>query len=185
MVPQWHTYWKNPGDSGLPTKVQWVLPAGWKAGELQWPFPQPLPVGPLMNYGYEDEVVLLAELTPPAGAPAGNAAIAARAEWLVCKDICVPEKGEVDFTVPVVSAEPAADARFVGSMERARNMLPVDLTGWKYEAARQGKALVVRLTPPQGTAVPSKAMFFPERENLSTPPCPRRSRATATRFASR
>ena len=49
MEPQWHTYWKNPGDSGLPTRVQWVLPAGWKAGELQWPYPQPIPVGPLMN----------------------------------------------------------------------------------------------------------------------------------------
>jgi len=69
MAPQWHTYWRNPGDSGLPTKVQWILPEGWKAGELQWPFPQPLPVGPLMNYGYEDEVVLLAQLVPPASAP--------------------------------------------------------------------------------------------------------------------
>ena len=67
MEPQWHTYWKNPGDSGLPTKIEWVLPAGWKAGPIQWPYPHPLPVGPLMNYGYEDEVVLLSELTPPAG----------------------------------------------------------------------------------------------------------------------
>ncbi|HEX7465677.1 MAG TPA: protein-disulfide reductase DsbD domain-containing protein, partial [Usitatibacter sp.] len=97
MEPQWHTYWRNPGDSGLPTKIQWILPEGWKAGEIQWPFPQPLPVGPLMNYGYEDEVVLLAELTPPSSAPAGNASIKARADWLVCKDICVPEKGELDF----------------------------------------------------------------------------------------
>src|SRR5258705_8946075 len=63
MEPQWHTYWKNPGDSGLPTKIQWVLPEGWKAAEIQWPYPQNIPVGPLMNYGYEDEVVLLAELT--------------------------------------------------------------------------------------------------------------------------
>src|SRR5436309_2103460 len=66
MADQWHTYWKNPGDSGLPTRIQWSLPAGWTAGEIQWPYPRPLPVGPLMNYGYEDEVVLLAELTPPA-----------------------------------------------------------------------------------------------------------------------
>ena len=59
MAQEWHTYWKNPGDSGLPTKIQWTLPEGWKAGEIQWPYPQPLPVGPLMNYGYDDEVVLL------------------------------------------------------------------------------------------------------------------------------
>src|SRR3989440_1234575 len=79
MEPQWHTYWKNPGDSGLPTRLQWTLPPGWKAGEIQWPYPKPLPVGPLMNYGYEDEVVLLAELTPPADAT-GTALIKAKAD---------------------------------------------------------------------------------------------------------
>ena len=172
MAPEWHTYWKNPGDSGLPTRIRWELPAGWKAGEIHWPYPQPLPVGPLMNYGYEDEVVLLVELTPPADAPTGNASIKAHAEWLVCKDVCVPEKGEIDFTLPVSPAAPASDARFVGSVERAKRMLPVDLGGWKYEAARQGKSLVVRLTPPDGVALPAKAMFFPERENLIEPAVP-------------
>src|SRR6188768_4101358 len=78
MADHWHTYWKNPGDSGLPTRIEWVLPEGWKAGEIQWPYPQPLPVGPLMNYGYEDEVVLLTELTPPANAAAGKVPVKAR-----------------------------------------------------------------------------------------------------------
>src|SRR3954466_14546018 len=64
MEPHWHTYWKNPGDSGLPTRIEWTLPAGWKAGEIQWPYPMPLPVGPLMNYGYEDEVLLVTPITP-------------------------------------------------------------------------------------------------------------------------
>ena len=91
MIPDWHTYWKNPGDSGLPTRIQWHLPPGWKAGEIRWPYPTLLPVGPLMNYGYEDDVVLLSALTPPAGA-SGTAEIKASAAWLVCKDICVPEK---------------------------------------------------------------------------------------------
>lgn len=174
MEPQWHTYWRNPGDSGLPTKIQWTLPEGWKAGEIQWPFPQPLPVGPLMNYGYEDEVVLLVEMTPPASAPAGNASIKARADWLVCKDICVPEKGDLEFALPVASRDAAADPRFVGSIERALGMLPVDPAGWKYEAALQGKSLVVRLTPPEGAVAPAKATFFPERESLIEPAAPQR-----------
>jgi thiol:disulfide interchange protein/DsbC/DsbD-like thiol-disulfide interchange protein len=174
MEPQWHTYWRNPGDSGLPTKIQWVLPEGWKAGEIQWPFPQPLPVGPLMNYGYEDEVVLLAELTPPASALPGTAPIKARAEWLVCKDICIPEKGEVDLSLPVAATQAAADPRFVGSVERALGMLPVDPAGWKYDAALQGKSLVVRLTPPEGASVPAKAAFFPEREGLIEPAAPQK-----------
>src|SRR6187455_602013 len=105
MAPHWHTYWKNPGDSGLPTKIQWELPAGWKAGAIQWPYPKPLPIGPLTNYGYEDEVVLLSELTPPADAAPGTVAIKAKAEWLVCKDICIPEKGELDIALPVAPAE--------------------------------------------------------------------------------
>src|SRR5512145_1895006 len=51
--PQWHTYWQVPGDSGLPTRIEWQLPAGWTAGPIQWPLPKRLPIGPLMNYGYE------------------------------------------------------------------------------------------------------------------------------------
>ena len=173
MEPQWHTYWKNPGDSGLPTKIQWVLPEGWKAGEIQWPYPHPLPVGPLMNYGYEDEVVLLAELTPPASA-SGAVPVKARAEWLVCKDVCIPEKGELDMVVNVSPAEPSANPRFQANIERAVNQLPVDAAGWKYESALRGKSLVVRMTAPEGAAPPATAAFFPEREGLIEPPAPQK-----------
>ena len=174
MEPQWHTYWKNPGDSGLPTKIQWMLPEGWKAGEIQWPYPQPLPVGPLMNYGYEDEVVLLAELTPPASAAPGKVALKARAEWLVCKDICIPEKGELDLAFNVSAAQPSAQPRWQTPIERARNQLPVDMPGWKYESSLRGKALFVRMTPPEGVAPPARAVFFPERENLIEPAAPQK-----------
>jgi thiol:disulfide interchange protein len=174
MEPQWHTYWKNPGDSGLPTRVRWKLPPGWKAGELQWPYPQPLPVGPLMNFGYEDEVVLLAELTPPAAAPAGKVVIGAKADWLVCKDICVPESGELETTLPVANADPPPNPRFQAHIERARNMLPVAVTGWSSRAALQGGSLVVQITPPAGIEPPAKARFFPERENLIEPAAPQK-----------
>lgn len=169
MAEHWHTYWKNPGDSGLPTRIQWVLPEGWKADEIQWPYPQPLPIGPLLNYGYEDEVVLLSQLTPPANAKPGVHAIKAKAEWLVCKDICIPEKGDVDILMPVTVAEPAENTRDIGSIERARGMLPVAATGWKFESSMTGKQLVVRITPPEGASAPTKVTFFPEREQLIEP----------------
>ena len=172
MEPEWHTYWKNPGDSGLPTRIQWQLPPGWKAGAIEWPYPQKLPVGPLMNYGYEDEVVLLVPVTVPADAPLGPAQLKAHVEWLVCKDICIPEKGELDFTLPITDKPPAPEPRWQAHIERARNMLPVAQPGWKADAAiGQGK-LVVRLEPPAGAAVPSKIAFFPERENLVEPAAP-------------
>ena len=174
MEPQWHTYWKNPGDSGLPTRIQWVLPEGWKVGEIQWPYPHPLPVGPLMNYGYEDEVVLLVELTPPASTAPGAFPVKARAEWLVCKDVCIPEKGELDMALAVSAAEPAANPRWQASIERARNQLPVEVAGWKYESAVRGKTLVVRMTAPGGAALPAKVAFFPERESLIEPAAPQK-----------
>ena len=174
MEPQWHTYWKNPGDSGLPTKIDWVLPEGWKAGPIQWPYPHPLPVGPLMNYGYEDEVVLLTDLTPPPGVAAGAVPIKAKAEWLVCKDICIPEKGELDTTLTVAAQEKPSNARVEAAIARTRNNLPVEAQGWKYDASMQGRALVVRLAPPDGASAPQKVAFFPEREGLIEPAVPQK-----------
>ncbi|HET9471141.1 MAG TPA: protein-disulfide reductase DsbD domain-containing protein [Usitatibacter sp.] len=172
MAEHWHTYWKNPGDSGLPTRIQWALPAGWKASPIEWPYPSPLPVGPLMNYGYEDDVVLLSRLTPPADAKPGTADIRAHAEWLVCKDICVPEKGELELSLPVSTAPPRPDPRYLAHIERAQEMLPVAPAGWKSEAAISGKSLIVRITAPEGVAPPAKATFFPERELLIEPAAP-------------
>jgi thiol:disulfide interchange protein/DsbC/DsbD-like thiol-disulfide interchange protein len=174
MAPEWHTYWKNPGDSGLPTRIQWVLPEGWKAGEIQWPYPKPLPVGPLMNYGYEDEVVLLSELTPPADAKPGSVVIGARAEWLVCKDVCIPEKGELEMPMPVAAGEAAPDPRFLAHIDRSKGMWPAKAEGWKFESSLAGKALVVRMTPPAGVSAPQKATFFPERELLIEPAAPQK-----------
>ena len=174
MAEHWHTYWKNPGDSGLPTRIKWTLPPGWKAGEIQWPYPKNLPVGPLMNYGYEDEVVLLVELTPAADAKPGPHKIEAAAEWLVCKDICIPEKGELAMTLPVAAGDAAANPRWQAHIDRARNQLPVDAPGWKYESAIKGNSLLVRLTPPAGAAAPAKVTFFPEREQLIEPAAPQK-----------
>ena len=174
MAEHWHTYWKNPGDSGLPTRIQWVLPEGWKAGDIQWPYPKPLPVGPLMNYGYEDEVLLVSDITPPASAAPGRYPIQAKAEWLVCKDICIPEKGELDLTLVVAATEGPVDPRAGIHFERARNQLPVEATGWKFESALAGKSLVVRLTPPAGATAPQRIAFFPERELLIEPAAPQK-----------
>jgi thiol:disulfide interchange protein DsbD len=181
MAEHWHTYWKNPGDSGLPTRIQWQLPPGWKAGEIQWPYPKHLPVGPLMNYGYEDEVVLLVPLTPPADAKPGSYAIKANAEWLVCKDICIPEKGELDLAIQVAGGAPAPDPRHQAHIERAQAMLPVAAPGWKFASGTAGKTLLLRITAPDGAALPEKVAFFPEREQLIEPAAPQRiSREGAT-----
>src|SRR5664279_3041581 len=102
MEDGWHTYWQNPGDSGLPTTLAWTLPAGVTAGPIQWPAPHALPSGPLVNYGYDGEVLLLTGLTVPRDAPLGHTyKLAARADWLVCKDVCIPEGADLDIELPV------------------------------------------------------------------------------------
>jgi thiol:disulfide interchange protein DsbD len=124
----WHTYWQIPGDSGLPTRIQWKLPPGWSAGPVEWPLPQRLPVGPLMNFGYEGEVLLLTTLTPPANLTAGTkVALAARGEWLICKDVCIPGGADLKLELPVrESAGPSRRAALFASM-RARVPAPIQL----------------------------------------------------------
>src|ERR1700761_9557969 len=94
IAPGWHTYWKNPGDAGAPTDIQWTLPPGWKAGAIQWPRPKRLPVGPLMDYGYEGTPWLLTTLTAPADAAAnsrGPVTLGGHASWLGGPPSCGPQ----------------------------------------------------------------------------------------------
>ena len=105
MAPGWHTYWRNPGDSGLATMINWSLVPGLDVGPIQWPTPERQPYGTLMNFGYSDEVTLLARLSVADDSPTGNAVLSARVTWLVCADICIPEDGS--FSIPI-TVDPAA-----------------------------------------------------------------------------
>jgi thiol:disulfide interchange protein DsbD len=95
----WHTYWINPGDSGQTMTVDWRLPAGFEAGALQWPVPEKITLGPVVNYGYHSHAVLLQEITLPPELPEGPLTLSADISLLVCSDICVPEKGTYSFTL--------------------------------------------------------------------------------------
>ncbi|MBU6373849.1 MAG: thioredoxin family protein [Alphaproteobacteria bacterium] len=98
--PEWHTYWRNPGDSGAETTLDWSLPAGFKAGDIVWPTPKRMPVGPLVNYGYDGETLYPIRITAPKTlAPGQQAKLAAEGEWLVCKDICIYEGGLLTLTI--------------------------------------------------------------------------------------
>lgn len=106
--PEWHSYWKNPGDSGLPTKLEWNLPAGVLAGEIAWPMPRKHPIGTLINYGYEHTVLLAAPLTITSefkpSLLSGALEIKLKAQWLVCRMECIPEEGEFLLAIPARSA---------------------------------------------------------------------------------
>ncbi|MBI1263448.1 MAG: thiol:disulfide interchange protein [Alphaproteobacteria bacterium] len=106
IAPGWHTYWRNPGDSGLPTELDLTLPEGWSVGEMVWPSPKAYPLGPLTNYGYSGAVTLPVPVTAPADAAPGTIEIPAYASWLVCEDICVPEDARLTLTIEVGPSRP-------------------------------------------------------------------------------
>ncbi|MFP5442972.1 MAG: protein-disulfide reductase DsbD domain-containing protein, partial [Betaproteobacteria bacterium] len=114
--PEWHTYWKNPGDSGLPTDLVWTLPAGLDAGEIAWPLPKKIPIGTLANYGYEGTVLLPVPVTVASSfAPsplAKDATIKLRASWLVCRKECIPEEGGFTLQLPIQSTTALNGAAF-------------------------------------------------------------------------
>lgn len=95
----WHTYWRNPGDSGLAPKITWNLPEGFETGALLWPVPQSILIESLTNYGYEDSATLIQEFRAPRSLPQGPLTLSAHIDLLVCKDICIPESHEASFSL--------------------------------------------------------------------------------------
>ncbi|MFG6467455.1 protein-disulfide reductase DsbD family protein [Roseateles sp. BYS87W] len=151
IQPHWHTYWKNPGDSGQATSLDWQ---GAQAEPIQWPTPSIQAIGPIVNYGYEGRPALLMDLTVPADAkPGSRFKPTAEVRWLVCKDVCIPEQVTLGLDLPVgAAAQPGADA---AQIEEWRRAIPQPAPfAVKLTAAPQG----VRWSGP-GERV-TKAYFF-------------------------
>ena len=98
LNPGWHTYWKNPGDAGEGASITWTLPDGVNASDILWPGPETIPVDPLMTFGYEDEVILLTQISSDQDIdfPIN---LSAKVSWFTCKDICIPQEAEVDIQI--------------------------------------------------------------------------------------
>ncbi|MBX9849269.1 MAG: thioredoxin family protein [Rhodocyclaceae bacterium] len=105
IIPHWHTYWQNPGDSGVATQIEWQLPQGVTAGPIQWPLPSRFKLGTITNYGYSDKVTLLSTISIPKTAKVGSQLpIRAKASWLVCEEVCIPQQAELALTLTVSAA---------------------------------------------------------------------------------
>ncbi len=157
----WHTYWRNPGDSGLATTLEWTLPEGFTPGAIEWPAPKALPFGPLTNYGYDHEHWLLLSMTPPASLPDGPVTLKARADWLVCEEICIPEGADLELPL-VVAREPVKDPYQNAGFRKARQAMPVPFSGTA-EFRTDGKTLGLRLALPDHSG---DIRFFPFDETL-------------------
>jgi thiol:disulfide interchange protein/DsbC/DsbD-like thiol-disulfide interchange protein len=125
MAPGWHTYWKFSGDAGLPTEIKWKLSPGWKVGEIQWPIPlKTNDPGDIQTYGYQDELLLMQEITPPAKIDISPVKLSAEANWLVCEKICIPGGANLELELPTSTT---ADPKNTDLFARYRRLLPENL----------------------------------------------------------
>ncbi len=175
----WHVYWMNPGDAGEPPHVRWTLPEGISAGPLQFPTPKRLPLGPLMDYGYEDEVLFPLTLHVEKSAKTGPAILHAKADWLVCRATCIPQKAELEVSRSVVEhdAGPGPSDADAAIFSRFRSKLPnATPAGFKavFAPANDGYRLEVE-TGKQETA----GAFFPADPDILDNPAPQKIGATA------
>ena len=159
--PKWHTYWKNPGESGLPTEIAWTLPAGAKADPIVWPTPILFDIGGVTNYGFKDEAMLLVRITPPADL-AGPLKLAAEANWLVCEDVCIPEEGKFELTLPSGAAATPAPPAVRTLFDAARRRVPTE-SPWpaRYGVSKTGEPTLIVEAKGLKPDTISDVYFFP------------------------
>lgn len=156
IIPHWHTYWSNPGDSGNPTTIEWSLPPGALAGDILWPAPSRFSMGPITNYGYENQVTLLTLVKAPSDLEVGGTfRVAALVDWLVCQEECIPQQVELELSLPVVAVDAADAGPGEGNalIDEALARLPVanpyPLTASQSVASEGQKSLVIDVVIPQ------------------------------------
>ncbi|MDE2463589.1 MAG: thioredoxin family protein [Alphaproteobacteria bacterium] len=160
--PGWHTYWQNPGAAGMPTSLSWALPKGWQASPLEWPYPQRFVTGPLIDYGYAHKVWLLTSIAAPSTVRPGTlVTLRAHAQWLVCKEICIPEEADLTLPVSISATRPAPYATIAAQFAAARARLPGP-SPWTVHYGRRGTRLVLYIAAPDlAAAGPRTALFVP------------------------
>ena len=166
--PEWHTYWKNSGDSGLPTTLEWQLPAGFSAGEIAWPTPKKIPLGNLANYGYEGTVLLPVPLTVPARFAASQFDVKLKASWLICRKECIPQEGEFSLSLPARGSTAASGGQFQAAFDAAPRPLPTGASQLDVGSTQLNVSLAGLPAALRGQTL----AVFPETSNLIQPAGP-------------
>ena len=177
LEPGWHIYWKNPGDSGQPPRLQWQLADGLTAGEIEWPVPKRLPVGPLMDYGYEDEVLLPVSIQAPVTLPSAPQELKVNMRVLVCRETCIPGKAALSLNLPVRKG-PAQTVKenqeFFAKSERGQPKQSPP--SWKISAQQSSSSVNLTL---EGVPNGTKFNFFPAHPGVIENAAPQQVNTTA------
>ncbi|MGD9895943.1 MAG: protein-disulfide reductase DsbD family protein [Candidatus Methylacidiphilaceae bacterium] len=169
MEKDWHTYWRNPGDAGSATRIDWKLPEGFQAGPIQWPVPEVISVPPLTSYGYEGEAWLLVSVTPPSSLAIGQTvALSAKVGWVECAQSCIPGSADLLLILPVVAPPGKVDPSLRSGFQQARTALPqpppktVQASAW----VERGKLHLELKSSEKKAVVLEEPRFLPGREGL-------------------
>ncbi len=161
----WHIYWINAGDAGLPPRIDWQLPTGITAGDLEFPAPQRLPLGPLMDFGYENEVLLPVPMRADVGLkPGSTQTLRGNVHFLVCSSVCIPGQAELEHTVSVATLPGAPDPKTEPLFLATEHHLPRSLSAGSSIIVDQTKAAFV-VTLRTGQRITS-AEFYPFDQNV-------------------
>src|SRR2546421_8786145 len=166
MQPHWHTYWKYPGDAGIPTDIKWELPEGWRAGGIQWPIPLKLQEpGDIQIYGYHDEVLLIQQSTPAKNVTGPAVKLSAKVNWLVCEKICIPGDAVLTLSLPSAATNSPANTDLFTRFQKQLPGSPAAnfSASWKSDAA----GLVLNVTQPELAKFPSVDFFPSPQENVA------------------
>ena len=180
LEPGWHIYWKNPGDAGEPPHMKWALPEGITAGPLQFPTPKRLPLGPLMDYGYEGDVLYPIDVKIGSNAALGQVKLHAKVDWLVCRESCIPGKTELESSLNITPFTTSTQPGAAGDKEiwnALAGNLPKDLpTSAKigFQPTSDGFRLSVKTGKRE-----SSAEFFPSDPDILDNPAPQKLTHTA------
>ena len=159
----WHTYWRNPGDSGEPVQMDWELPDGVTVGDINWPLPRTITTGPIVNYGFEGTPLFPVKFTISKDAKLGSViTVRSNFYYLVCKDVCIPEQGSA--SLPIAVGEPIEDALWKTEIDTALAATPKG-GSIKGGIRKMDDGLDISFTDlPEGDF--SKAYFFPYEQGV-------------------
>jgi thiol:disulfide interchange protein len=180
LEPGWHVYWKNAGDSGEPPRIRWTLPDGVTAGPLQFPVPTRLPLGPLMDFGYENEVLYPIKLDVAPNVKSGKAEVVAKVDWLVCREVCIPGKAELRLPLQLSASKPTVidgSGEDAALMKRLASTMPQPLpasVNAVFQPTQDGFRLGVETGKRETTA-----QFFPADQDTLANAAPQKVTPTA------
>ena len=165
MQDEWHTYWKNAGDAGMASYINWNLPEGFTASEIHWPYPQKIYMSGLANYGYEGETTLLIKITPPQNYDKDSVTLKAHAEWLVCKVECLPGNADLEITLPISNNPPVINDENLEKIADAKFNIPIESQEWKIEAVKNNDDVIIKVNPTNNYNYELTDLYFYPNKN--------------------